>query len=314
MEYTTLGRTGLKVSVAGLGCGGDSRIGQGAGLGAAESVRLIRLAHDLGVNLIDTGRNYGTEEVVSQALRELPRDAVIVSTKHQARNGMPASAVVAGLDESLRALGLDHVDIFHLHGLLPADYDHAIAEIVPALLRERDKGKFRFLGVTEGATRDGNQAMAQRAVRDDCWDVMMLAFHMMHQGVRTRVLPATRAKKIGTMIMFAVRRLFSVPGRAQQTIAELVRDGRLSVTLKDEHDPLGFLIHAGGAESLIDAAYRFVRHEPGAHVVLFGTSSAEHLRANIASILRPPLPTADRARLIALFGQLDGIGLDVSSR
>jgi len=314
MDYTTLGRTGLKVSVAGLGCGGDSRIGQGAAMSTAESVRLIRLAADLGVNLIDTGRNYGTEEVVGAALRELPRDSVVVSTKFQVRSNTSAAAAVAGLDESLRALGIDCIDVFHLHGLLPADYDYAVAEVVPALLRERDRGKFRFLGVTEGATRDGNQSMARRAVRDDCWDVMMLAFHMMHQGIRARVLPQTRAKQIGTMMMFVVRRLFSVPGRVRETIAARVKEGRLPAELATIDDPLGFLVHEGGAESLVDAAYRFVRHEPGVDVVLFGTASADHMRANIASLLRPPLPKADRDRVVALFDKLDAVGLDVSSR
>ncbi len=62
--------------------------------------------------------------------------------------------------------------------------------------------------------------------------------------------------------------------------------------------------------SVIDAAYRFVRHEPGVDVVLFGTGDREHLRSNIASILKPPLPDADRARLADLFGHLVGVGLD----
>lgn len=314
MDYTTLGRTGLRVSVAGLGCGGHSKIGLGAGLSTAESVRLIRLAVDLGVNFIDTGRNYGTEEIVGAALRELPRGSVIVSTKQQARGTMPVRDVVAGLDESLRALGVDCIDVFHIHGLNPRDYDHAIKEVVPALLRERDKGKFRFLGVTENAVYDGNQTMARRAVQDDCWDVMMLAFHMMHQGIRARVLPQTRAKHIGTLIMFAVRKLFSTPGRVKQAVAALVKDGKLPAELATLDDPLGFLVHPGGAESVIDAAYRFARHEPGNDVVLFGTASADHLRANIASLTRPPLPTADRDRLVTLFDKLEGVGLDMSTR
>ena len=65
------------------------------------------------------------------------------------------------------------------------------------------------------------------------------------------------------------------------------------------------------AESVIDAAYRFARHEPGIDVVLFGTSSVEHLKANVASILRPPLPAEDVGRLYALFGHLVGVGLDL---
>ena len=66
----------------------------------------------------------------------------------------------------------------------------------------------------------------------------------------------------------------------------------------------------GRPRSVIDAAYRFARHEPGVDVVLFGTGDPEHLRSNIASLLAPPLPEADRARLASLFGHLVGVGLD----
>ena len=64
MNYTTLGKTGLKVSVAGLGCGGPSRLGMRGDADAEDhAVRLIRQALDLGVNFLDTAQNYGTEGV-----------------------------------------------------------------------------------------------------------------------------------------------------------------------------------------------------------------------------------------------------------
>jgi L-galactose dehydrogenase len=91
---------------------------------------------------------------------------------------------------------------------------------------------------------------------------------------------------------------------------ELAADGLVPQALADNPDPLGFLVHKAGASSIIDAAYRFVRHEPGVDVVLFGTGDSEHLHSNIASILTPPLPAADRDRLTALFGHLVGVGLD----
>ena len=65
MEYTTLGRTGLKVSVAGLGCGGFSKLGLGTGQSPDHAVGIIRTAIDLGVNLIDTAAVYETEESLS---------------------------------------------------------------------------------------------------------------------------------------------------------------------------------------------------------------------------------------------------------
>ena len=73
--------------------------------------------------------------------------------------------------------------------------------------------------------------------------------------------------------------------------------------------PLDFLIHEGGASSLTDAAYRFARHEPGADVALFGTGDQTHLRRNVESLLKPPLPPADVETLHRLFVHLHGVGL-----
>jgi aryl-alcohol dehydrogenase-like predicted oxidoreductase len=73
---------------------------------------------------------------------------------------------------------------------------------------------------------------------------------------------------------------------------------------------LGFLVHEGGANNVIEAAYRYARHEPGVDVVLFGTGDEAHLRSNVTALLKPPLPQADRDKLAKLFGHLTGIGLD----
>jgi aryl-alcohol dehydrogenase-like predicted oxidoreductase len=132
----------------------------------------------------------------------------------------------------------------------------------------------------------------------------------MHQNARTAVFPLTRRHRVGTLMMFAVRNIFSRPERLAATMRELAADDEVPQALADSPDPLGFLIHDAGASSVIDAAYRFVRHEPGTEVVLFGTGDPQHLRSNIASILKPPLPEADRARLASLFGHLVGVGLD----
>src|SRR5205085_1434227 len=235
MEYTTLGRTGLKVSIAGLGCGGFSRLALGTGKTEADAIAIIRAALDLGVNLFDTAAAYGTEPVLGKALAGTPRDKVVICTKAPFGISNPDSRperAVASLDRSLKELGTDYIDVYQLHGIAPRAYDHALELLAPALLREREKGKFRWVGITETAPGDPEHQMVQRAAHD------------------------------------------------------------------------------GGADSVIDAAYRFVRHEPGVDVVLFGTGDREHLRSNIASILKPPLPETDRDRLAMLFGHLVGVGLD----
>lgn len=107
MQYTTLGCTRLKVSVAGLGCGGSSRLGLTAGHSAAHGVGIIRQAVGLGVNVIGTPQSYGTEPVVGAALRSIARESVIVATKPAALSQARPVAVVFRLeDQSLTCSGL----------------------------------------------------------------------------------------------------------------------------------------------------------------------------------------------------------------
>ena len=314
MEYTSFGKTGLRVSVAGLGCGGGSRLGASRGMSKMQSVALVRVAMDLGVNLLDTAAAYGTENIVGEAIKPVPRDSVVVATKAQYRKGgaiVPVSDIVASLENSLCELDTDYVDIFQFHAVRPQDYALIRDEYAPALLREREKGKLRHLGLTETPLNDPDNTMLKSAVHDDIWESILLGFHMMHQGARKNVFPYTQANGIGTLAMFVVRGIFSIPGRLASTMAELARDGLVPDWLAKTDDPLGFLVHEGGADSVIDAAYRYARHEPGTAVILFGSGDLDHLRTNLASILAPPLPPADVARLAELFGRLEGVGLDL---
>jgi L-galactose dehydrogenase len=315
MEYVTLGRTGLEVSVAGLGCGGFSRLGLGTGKSEAEAIALVHEALDLGVNLFDTAAVYGTEAVLGRALQKVARDRVVITTKAWIPRGAGSSAAeraVASLDLSLRELDTDYIDVFQLHGVSPGGYDRACEALAPALLREKEKGKLRHLGVTETGSSDATHEMLMRAVEEGVWDTIMVAFHMMHQNAREKVFPRAIANRVGTLLMFAVRNIFSQPTRLRAELRQLAARNQVARWLAHAPNPLGFLIHEadGGAASVVDAAYRFVRHEPGVDVVLFGTGDREHLRANIASILKPALPETDRRILAKHFGHLVGIGLD----
>jgi aryl-alcohol dehydrogenase-like predicted oxidoreductase len=105
------------------------------------------------IDVLPSGRDWcgPAHEGAQSSIKGRPRDSVVISTKSHATS---TQAILANLDNSLRQLDTDYVDIFHLHGLGPAAYDKAMAEYVPALLREKAKGKLRHLAVSETGPRD----------------------------------------------------------------------------------------------------------------------------------------------------------------
>jgi aryl-alcohol dehydrogenase-like predicted oxidoreductase len=312
MEYRPLGKTGLNVSVAGLGCGGNSRLGLGRGASVDDCVAVVRTAVDLGVNFLDTAEAYGTEEIVGAAARSYDRDRLVISTKALFRAGDDTDETVTRrVEASLRRLGLDYVDIFHFHAVGPAAYEHHRDVLAPALLKLKEQGKVRHLGITETGPRDPEQKMLARAIEEAPWEVIMLAYSLANQGARHRIFPVTQRRGIGTLLMFVVRNIFSNAAYRRAVFAKLVEQGQLDASILADGDPLAFLVADGAAESITDAAYRYARHEPGADVILFGTGSKDHVRANVESILRPPLPPPVIERLHASFGHLTGVGLDL---
>lgn len=307
MDYTTFGRTGLTVSVMGLGSGGPSRVGQSTDKSEAESVAVIRAALDAGVNFIDTAEAYGTEPLVGAALQGVDRDAVVLSTKKSYRKGISPASLREGLEASLRHLRTDYVDIYSLHGVLPDDYARLRDEIVPELLMLRDEGKVRFLGVTELFGQDTRHRMLQESLPDDVWDVVMVGFNILNQTAREHVFPLTMRQDVAVQIMFAVRRALSRPDKLAEAMQALIDAGQVDPAEVDRADPLGFVLAESDATSLVDASYRFCRYEPGVDVVLSGTGDIDHLRANLASLSKPPLPDKVVRKLRHLFRHADAV-------
>jgi len=307
MEYVTLGNTGLQVSVVGLGCGGHSRLGQRTGATADQSVALVQRALELGITFIDTAESYGTEALVGTALAGVRWHGVVLSTKKSITEQgrlITAAELVGGLEASLKRLRTDYVDVYHLHGVRAEQYDHAVAELVPAMHKLRAAGKIRFLGITEQFGSDTGHNMLARAVHDD-WDVLMVGFNILNQSARSRVLAETRRRGMGVLCMFAVRKVLSQPDKLRETVGALAQQGLIDPSEVNLADPLDFVRQA--ADSLPDVAYRFCRAEPSIHVVLSGTGNIQHLEANVASILRPALPDSLRARLVELFANIDTV-------
>lgn len=304
---TTLGRTGLAVNPAGLGCGGHSQLGQQQGASEPESVALVQRALELGVDFIDTAAVYRTETIVGKAVRGR-RGEVVISTKAMPRGAdgpISGEDLIRFAEKSLVRLDTDYIDVFHLHGVNPEEYAHCREELVPALLRLKEQGKIRFPGITEQFGRDPGHEMLQRALPDDVFDVVMVGFGILNPSARERVFETTRARGVATLNMFAVRRALSSATVLGDTVANLVERGLVPADEVELEDPLGFLLREGAAKSVVEAAYRFCRHEPGVDVVLTGTGSREHLEENLRSLALGPLPKAASEQLFRLFGRVD---------
>ena len=301
------------MSVAGIGCGGFSALGMSNGKTEEEAADVVRTALDLGVNYIDTAAVYGTEGAVGRAIAGR-RNEVVIATKgpvaDRAGRLLSGAEIADGIDSSLRALRTEFIDVYQPHGPRPGMLEHLLHVALPVLVRAKEAGKIAHIGLSESGDDPQHEIVAGAANASAAFEVMLIAFHMMHQTAGQGLFERLRRDGVGVVVMYAVRNMFARKARLAEVFAELAADGRLPAAMARQPDPLGFLVHAAGAASLTEAAYRFARYERGVDVVLFGTGDPDHVRANVAAILKPPLPDEDIAKIRELFGHLAGVGLD----
>jgi len=158
MEYTKLGNTGLDVSRICLGCMSFGDVSSGFHswvLNEDDSRQIIRRALDLGINFFDTANCYSagtSEEYLGRALKGLNRDGIVVATKvfirmREGPNGAGLSRknIMAEIDNSLRRLGMDYVDLYIIHRW---DYSTPIEETMAALHDVVKAGKARYIGAS----------------------------------------------------------------------------------------------------------------------------------------------------------------------
>jgi L-galactose dehydrogenase len=148
-----LGQTGLKVSPLSFGASSLGSVFHD--INEAEGIRTVHEAVDGGINLIDVSPYYGltkAETVLGKAVRELSRERFYLSTK-AGRYGAEEfdfsySRIIRSVDESLKRLNTDYVDILYLHDIEFGDMDQVLNEGIPAMLELKEQGKIRFTGVS----------------------------------------------------------------------------------------------------------------------------------------------------------------------
>lgn len=323
MDYRPLGKTGLRVSALGFGCG---NVGGLMVRGTpAERERAVARAIDLGINYFDTAPSYGdgqSEANLGAVLRAL-KPSVFVGTKFRLGPvdlGEIAAAIRRSVEASLGRLGLDRVDLLQLHNPIgPARGDGRVAvkdlldEIVPALERLRAEGKTRFVGMTAL----GETATLQEALASGTLDTAQVCVNLVNPSAAHSVPAGFPAQDFAGLLGFAAARrvgciairvlaagaLSGTEARhpvAVPTVAPIASgpDYRADVGRARRLQPL---VDEGHAESLVDAALRFALGVDGVSTMLVGYSSLDHLEAAAASVARGPLARKALDRLAELW-------------
>jgi aryl-alcohol dehydrogenase-like predicted oxidoreductase len=272
--------------------------------GLDHAAKIVRTAYDSGLNFFDTATAYGTQAAVGRGLEGIRRDSYILSTKFPYKNKSPGE-MSAALEESLRELKTDYIDIYHLHGVVPEDYPAVRDTFVPLMEKARREGKIRWLGITEVFALDTGHAMFQLSLPDNIFDVIMTGYNILNPSAAKRVLPAAIEHNVGVLCMFAVRQALHDPAQLKNDITKILENGQADPGLVKDEGVLDFLVESGAAGSIVEAAYRFCRHTEGIGVVLTGTGNIDHLGDNIAAIQKGPLPKEILEKLEALFGGVD---------
>ncbi|ABX05246.1 MAG TPA: aldo/keto reductase [Herpetosiphon sp.] len=199
MQKRQLGRDGLVVSAAGLGCMAMS--GMYGPSDRAESIATIHSALDAGVNLLDTGDFYGmghNELLISEALRERSRSDVVLSVKFGAMRSPDGSwlgydarpaAVKNFLYHSLTRLNTDYIDIYRPSRLDP---NVPIEETIGAIAEMVEKGYVRHIGLSEVGVETIRRAAAVHPIVD-----LQIEYSLMSRGIEAEILPACRELGIG---------------------------------------------------------------------------------------------------------------------
>lgn len=175
MQYTILGKTGLNVSRLCLGCMtfGEPDRGTHAWTLPEESSRpIIKQALEAGINFFDTANSYSdgsSEEIVGRALKDFAkRDEIVVATKvYNAvtglKPGLSRASILQSIDDSLRRLGMEYVDLLQIHRW---DYETPIEETLEALNDVVKAGKARFIGASSMHAHQFKQALNVSAQND----------------------------------------------------------------------------------------------------------------------------------------------------
>ncbi|WP_369367996.1 aldo/keto reductase [Streptomyces sp. CG4] len=296
MQYRTLGRTGVQVSSLALGAMNFGRMGRTT---QDEVTAIVDAALEAGVNLIDTADVYSageSEEMVGKAIAGR-RDDIVLATKaslpmgdERNHQGSSRRWLVTELDNSLRRLGVDHVDLYQIHRWDPSTSDE---ETLSALTDLQRAGKIRYFGSsTFPAYRIVQAQWAAREHHLGRYVTEQPSYSILQRGIETHVLPVTEEYGLGVLVWSPL---------SSGWLSGAVREGREITSNRSAFMPQRFDVTFTANRARLDAVERlaevadeagltmiqlalgFVTAHPAVTSALIGPRTLDHLHSQLAA-------------------------------
>ena len=293
MRYRQLGASDLQVSEICLGTWTTF----GGSLDDDAAVALVAAAFDNGVNFFDTANIYSqgrSEEVLGRALADGPRDSFVVATKVYGEmpngdRGLSREQVLKQIDESLRRLQLDHVDLYQCHAF---DDDVPVEETLAAMTEVVQAGKVRFVGVSNWS---GEQIRNAVEVAREHGFVKIVSsqpeYSLLHREPEEDVIPASRENGVSQIVYSPLAQgvlsgKYSPGGDYGEDTRAQARNAFMSEYLTDdilERVQRLRPIADGLGITMTQLALAWILHEPNVASAIAGASRPEQLRDNAAA-------------------------------
>jgi aryl-alcohol dehydrogenase-like predicted oxidoreductase len=323
MQMRPFGRTGLKLSTLGFGCGAvGGLMVRGA---SADQERTIARAIDAGVNYFDTAVQYGdgeSEKNLGRILQTLKPANVVVGTKVRLQPedfGRIADAVTQSLEASLKRLRRDQADILHLHNAITAtgggnaySVAQVLGEAVPAMEKLRRDGKLRFLGLTG----IGDTAALHQVIDAGVFNSAQVVYNMLNPSAADALPTSYPAQDYGRLFDHAQAAGVGVIGIRVLAGGALSGSAERHPIASPPPEPIGSalsfdadvararrlmpLVTEGYAKTLTEAATRFAISHTAIGTILVGMATPQQFDDSLAAVEKGPMPPAALDRLAAL--------------
>jgi len=295
LKFRQLGKSGLKVSLLGLGC---NNFGGRADLETTR--KLIHRAMDLGISFFDTADVYSngaSEEYMGRVLGERRKD-VVLATKFGATMGgppeTPAGAsrryVMSAVEASLRRLQTDWIDLYQLHWPDPATPIEETLRTLDDLVRQ---GKVRYIGCTNLAAWQTVEAQwTSRHLGLHCFVSCQNEYNLLNRSVEREILPAAQAHGLGFLPYFPLasglltgkyRRNAPMPEGARLTYVQVLANRFLTEANWSKAEELAGFAQAR-SHSPVELAIAWLAAQPAVSSVIAGATRPEQLEANVRAL------------------------------